>query len=106
MIDQYVLVPEGGWPLWMERQIEDSDFVLMVCTETYFRRVMDKEEPGKGLGVRWEGRPIYKAEMRNTKFIPVLFEEDDSSPLSRLSTDTKTSIAASLRPRGWISAIE
>jgi hypothetical protein len=48
MIDQYVLVPEEGWPLWMERQIEDSDFVLMVCTETYFRRVMDKEEPGKG----------------------------------------------------------
>jgi hypothetical protein len=92
MIDQYVLVPEGGWPLWMERQIEDSDFVLMVCTETYFRRVMDKEEPGKGLGVRWEGRliyhSIYKAEMRNTKFIPVLFEEDDSSHIPGPVGDT------------------
>src|SRR6266404_8030262 len=29
IIDQYVLVPEEGWLLWMERQIEDSDFVLM-----------------------------------------------------------------------------
>ena len=34
-IDQYVVVPEEGWPLWMERQIEASEFVLIVCTETY-----------------------------------------------------------------------
>ena len=92
MIDQYVLVPEEGWPLWMERQIEDSDFVLMVCTEIYFRRVMDKEEPGKGLGVRWEGRliyhSIYKGEMRNTKFIPVLFEAGDSSHIPGPVGDT------------------
>jgi TIR domain/NB-ARC domain len=83
MIDQYALVPEEGWPLWMERQIRDSDFVVMVCTETYHQRVIGEEEPGKGLGVRWEGRliyhAIYRAEMRNTKFIPVLFEAGDSS---------------------------
>jgi NB-ARC domain/TIR domain/APAF-1 helical domain len=83
IIDQYILVPEEGWPLWMERQIEDSDFVLMVCTETYSRRVRGKEESGKGLGVRWEGRliyhSIYQAEMRNTKFIPVVFEASDSA---------------------------
>ena len=36
----------------------EKDFVLMVCTETYFRRVRDDEESGKGLGVRWEGRLI------------------------------------------------
>jgi hypothetical protein len=30
------------------RQILDSDFVLTVCTETYKRRVMGEEEPGKG----------------------------------------------------------
>jgi TIR domain len=83
MIDQYVVVPENGWRLWTERQIEASDFVLMVCTETYFRRVRgDDEEFGKGLGVRWEGRLIYRALYRdrgsNTKFIPVLFETSDS----------------------------
>ncbi len=82
-IDQYVVVPEEGWTLWMERQVRDSNFVLMVCTHTYYRRVADEEEPGKGLGIRWEGRLIYQAlygEGRsNTKFILVLFEVGDSS---------------------------
>src|ERR1700719_541928 len=65
MIDQYVVVPEEGWPLWMERQIRDSNFVLMICTETYYKRVFEKsrvvrqEQPGKGLGVHWEGNLIY-----------------------------------------------
>src|ERR1700680_4754460 len=81
-IDQYVVVPEEGWTLWMERQVRDSNFVLMVCTPTYYRRVADEEEPGKGLGIRWEGRLIYQAlygEGRsNTKFILVLFEVGDS----------------------------
>jgi WD40 repeat protein len=81
-IDQYVLVPEEGWALWMERQIRDSNFVVMVCTETYYQRVMGEERPGKGLGVRWEGdliyQSIYSAGTIDTKFIPVLFE--DGSP--------------------------
>jgi WD40 repeat protein len=62
----------------MDKQIRDSDFVVMVCTETYYQRVMGEEQPGKGLGVRWEGhliyQAIYSAESMNTKFIPVLFE--------------------------------
>jgi TIR domain len=47
MIDQCVVVPAAGWTLWMERQIEASDFVLMVCTETFYRRVRDDEAFGK-----------------------------------------------------------
>jgi TIR domain len=77
-IDQYVVVPAEGWPRWMDKQIRDSDFVVMVCTDTYYERVMGEEQPGKGLGVRWEGhliyQAIYNAESMNTKFIPVLFE--------------------------------
>ncbi len=46
----------------------------MVCTETYYQRVMGEEESGKGLGVRWEGNliygEIYRAGTMNTKFIP------------------------------------
>jgi len=26
--------PSGGWPHWMERQIDEADFVLVVCTPT------------------------------------------------------------------------
>jgi hypothetical protein len=92
MIDQYVLVPEEGWTLWMEKQIRNSNFVLMVCTETYYQRVVDEGESGKGLGVRWEGRLIYQALYRegriNTKFIPVLFEAADSSYIPSPVGDT------------------
>ncbi|MHB8523755.1 MAG: SEFIR domain-containing protein [Limisphaerales bacterium] len=78
MIDQYIVVPPEGWPRWMDREICQAEFVLLVCTKTYFRRVMGEEQKGKGLGVRWEGRlifqHIYNAGTTNTKFIPILFE--------------------------------
>jgi hypothetical protein len=57
-IDQYNTAPPEGWPLWCERQIAAADVVLMVCTETYHRRVSGDEEQGKSLGVVWEARII------------------------------------------------
>jgi hypothetical protein len=81
-IDQYLLAPPEGWPRWMEKQIGESDFVLMVCTETYYRRVLGEEEPGRGRGARWDGRliyeAIYQADTRNTKFIPVVLKAGGS----------------------------
>ena len=81
-IDQYNAAPPEGWPLWCERQIDAADFVLMVCTETYHRRVNGDEERGKGLGVVWEARIIrqllYDAGAVGDKFVPVLFS--DASP--------------------------
>ena len=32
----------------MEKKIRDAKFVLFVCTETYLRRVMKEETPGRG----------------------------------------------------------
>src|SRR5690349_4683158 len=79
-IGQYLLVPPEGWPRWMEKQIRESDFVLMVCTETYYRRVLGEEDAGRGRGVRWEGHliyeAIYQAGTQNTKFIPVVLEAE------------------------------
>jgi hypothetical protein len=76
-VDQYNAAPSEGWPLWCERQIEAADVVLMVCTETYYRRVSGDEERGKGLGVVWEARIIrqhlYDAGAVSDKFVPVLF---------------------------------
>jgi formylglycine-generating enzyme required for sulfatase activity len=82
-IDQYEESPPEGWPRWMLNQIENADFVLVVCTETYARRFRGREESGKGLGAQWEGavitQEIYDAAARNTMFIPVLFRPDDSA---------------------------
>jgi tetratricopeptide (TPR) repeat protein len=77
-LDQYEFPPSEGWPRWMDKQMRDTDFVLMICTETYYHRVMGEEEQGKGLGVRWEGHLIYQQlydqQTVNAKFIPVLLE--------------------------------
>ena len=83
IIDQYDdETPAEGWPLWMDKQIRNAEFVLMVCTQTYYRRVMGEEQPNKGLGARWEGNLIlqhlYNRGVVNTKFIPVVFAESDT----------------------------
>ena len=85
-IDEYVrakppYTPEQGWDLWMEKRIEWAEFVLIVCTETYKRRFRGDEEPGVGRGVTWEGtiirQNLYNNQLRNTKFVPVVFSVQD-----------------------------
>jgi formylglycine-generating enzyme required for sulfatase activity len=82
-IDQYEVSPPEGWQRWMVNQIEDADFVLVVCTENYERRFRGREERGKGLGAQWEGaiitQELYDAENHNTTFIPVFFSPDHSA---------------------------
>src|SRR5260370_17614107 len=69
----------------MDRQIRAADFVLMICTSIYYRRVMGEEEPGKGHGVQWEStliyQYIYNAGTTNTRFIPVLLEGANASAI-------------------------
>lgn len=81
VLDQYEESPPEGWPRWMDRTIRDARLVLMVCTETYYKRVMGDEVPDQGQGVKWEGsliyQHIYNAGALNTKFIPVLLRPQD-----------------------------
>ena len=77
ILDRYVHpTPAEGWPRWMERNLDAAQFVLMVCTETYRRRVRGEEEPGQGTGVRWEGSLICNriayGEPGGIRFIPIL----------------------------------
>ena len=84
ILDWYVHpAPAEGWPRWMERNLDEAKFVLMVCTETYRRRALGLEEPGKGLGVDWEGNLIYNLiyhringdKPRGSRFIPILLPD-------------------------------
>jgi len=75
-VDQYENgTPEQGWPRWMLDQLDAADFVLAVCTETYYRRFRGHEQPGKGKGADWEGalitQEIYDARSRTVKFVAV-----------------------------------
>jgi tetratricopeptide (TPR) repeat protein len=82
LLDQYVNgSPRQGWPRWMLDQLDAADFVLVVCTETYYRRFRGHEEPGKGKGADWEGalitQEIYDSRSSSLKFVPLLFSSDD-----------------------------
>lgn len=87
-LDQYVNgSPEQGWPMWMEQQLEEAEFVLLVCTETYFNRVQRKEPRGIGKGVKWESlltyQELYDNDSGNRKFIPVVFSADQVAFIPR-----------------------
>ncbi len=76
VLDQYLNgSPPEGWPRWMLDRLDAADFVLVVCTETYYRRFRGHEQPGKGRGVDWEGalitQEIYDSRSRTLKFVPV-----------------------------------
>lgn len=79
VLDQYETSPPEGWPRWMDRKIRDAKYVLVICTASYYKRIMGEEEEGVGLGIRWEGnlifQHVYNAGTTNNKFIPVIFEE-------------------------------
>ena len=50
--------PRMGWPTWMADQIEESDVVLIVCTNSFLARFRKKEEEGRGRGAIYEGAII------------------------------------------------
>jgi hypothetical protein len=76
IIDQHFLpaFPPQGWMKWMRDQIDQADFVLMVCTPTYRNRYERNVETG-GNGVAFEGLVIserlYEEYFKSLKFIPV-----------------------------------
>jgi hypothetical protein len=81
-IDRYSEVPPPtSWPAWMHDEIDAADFVLVVCSEAYERRLLGRESPGSGLGVRWEGAIItqqsYEEDTR--RFVPVVLDPKDQS---------------------------
>ena len=79
-IDQYEENPDMGWPIWMEQQIETSDYVLIVSTKTYLDKYLQIQQ---GKGVSWEISSIYQSlynlQGHNDKFIPVVFDESDKA---------------------------
>jgi SAM-dependent methyltransferase len=92
IIDQYETSPPEGWPRWSDNQIEESNFILIVCTKTYEERFKSIEEQGKGKGVKWEGLIIlqrfYESEANNRKFIPIIFSPNDQSHIPTILRGT------------------
>lgn len=84
MIDQYVNNPQAGWPLWMANRIRESDYVIIVFSESYFKSLLaDNSENIKKKGARIEGIVLYQENYENgglnNKVIPVVFKEKDKA---------------------------
>jgi hypothetical protein len=81
-IDEYENgTPQEGWPRWMLNRLDWADFVLVVCSEVYYRRFRGKGEPEGGKGADWEGQMVtlemYESKNTTVKFVPVLFNKGD-----------------------------
>ena len=76
-IDLFEECPAEGWPRWMENQIRNADFVLIVCSEAYSKKFYADH----GKGVTWEIQIIYQTIYDSTcetqKFIPVFWNSGD-----------------------------
>lgn len=79
-LDQYEDSPQEGWARWCSGQIEDADFVLIVCSSIYHNRYSGRDRKGIGKGVKWEGaiitQELYESEAINSKYIPVILSSD------------------------------
>lgn len=75
-IDRYFDWVEKGWRAWMNEQIEQADWVLVVCTAEYRRRFDGNAPAASGRGVRWESQHItqalYDEKFNNRRFVPLL----------------------------------
>jgi diguanylate cyclase (GGDEF)-like protein len=75
-LDQYEQSPPFGWPYWMEEQIRQADFVLIICTESYRYHLEHLDSLDNGRGVLWESNIIYNClyadHLKNKRFVPIL----------------------------------
>ena len=75
-VDMYHESPSEGWTTWMINKIKNSDYVLVVCSESYYNIVNSGQEIDSGLGRRFEGKliqkQIYDDGCVNERFIPIL----------------------------------
>lgn len=81
-IDIKKSTPED-WPLWMQRQILEADFVLCVCSKLYRERFDADSPSNEGLGVGWEGglirKLLHRGKHMNEKFFAVYLCDEDEA---------------------------
>jgi len=81
ILDQYEPWPEKGWAQWMLQQMSKADFVLVICTERYYKGVMDRLAPGEKRGIKYEWNLIntyfWEEGTINKRFLPVFLQKRD-----------------------------
>lgn len=109
IIDQYEISPPEGWTHWAINQVQESDYVLVVYTES-FKNLSNKNN------VSVANRDfIWQADLVNNilyqmgrneggKFIPVVFNEKDKEFISlQLTQFTSYNLNEAENPKGFES---
>jgi hypothetical protein len=71
----------ADWPRWMSQNIDEADFVVVICSDGYAETAEGKE--GTGRGVRWEADHLLEEVYRTRgkareKFLPVILGKHGS----------------------------
>ena len=83
-LDLYNAAPAEGWIQWMESEVRQAQFILLICSPTFARRFDGRERPPQGRGVRWEGmlaRILMWDETANSQLVPIImgeYEDEDA----------------------------
>lgn len=85
-LDQFHAHELIDWPRWCAECLDpqNTDFVLLVCSAEYRRRIEGRVDRDVGRGVFWEGNLIYGYLYRakaNERFVPLLLDEEPESSL-------------------------
>jgi serine/threonine protein kinase len=86
-LDAYDEAPAQGWPRWLAEQVNDADFIVIVCTVS-FRRGFEGEPMPGARDVNFAGQLatslLHEQKLDFERVAPVLFDEtrDDAIPLA------------------------
>lgn len=90
-IDMYHESPAEGWTTWIVNKIKQSDYVLVICSESYYNVVNGGQTIVSGLGRRFEGKiiqkQIYDSGCINEKFIPILLPNGNHKHILEVLSD-------------------
>lgn len=92
-LDRFHATEATDWPRWCEECLrpEHTDFVLLVCTAEYKRRIEGRVEKDQGRGVFWEGGLIYSylyEDKANERFVPILLDGEPQGSIPRVVKGT------------------
>jgi tetratricopeptide (TPR) repeat protein len=94
-IDQFENnAPDIGWSQWMLKKINESHFILIICTEFYLKQFsINTKLNEEDLNQNWKG-PILDqksthSQIKNKKFIPILVSENDTQFIPSIFKESK-----------------
>ncbi|MFV8749910.1 SUMF1/EgtB/PvdO family nonheme iron enzyme [Nannocystaceae bacterium ST9] len=87
-MDRFERAPPQGWPRWIMNQVEDAEYVLLVCTPTYKQRFDGREMGHDAREVTFEGllttQRLYDGKFDLTRLIPVVLRGGTADAIPNL----------------------